>query len=66
MEHDHNVTHTDPVMVQSGMRFREDLWRRAKQACLDHDTTLQALCNEGLELRLAELERQKTGEAIRR
>jgi hypothetical protein len=61
MMQEHTVAQSDekPEMVATGMRFREELWRRAKQACLDHGTTLQALCDEGLELRLAELDREK-------
>jgi hypothetical protein len=42
-------------MRQTNVRMPAELWRRAKQACLDHDTNLTALFNEGLELRLKQL-----------
>lgn len=47
------------------MRFEAEVWRRAKQACLDHGTTLQAICNEGMLLRLAELDRIKKSKETR-
>jgi hypothetical protein len=52
-------------MRQTNVRMPEDLWRRAKQACLDHDTNLTALFNEGLELRLEQLRARKP-ESVKR
>jgi hypothetical protein len=56
-----NIAQADePVeMLQTNTRIRADLKRRAEHFCVDHDTSLSALVNEGLELRLAELDREK-------
>lgn len=43
--------------VQVGIRFPYELWKRGKLACVDHDTTLQRLAVEGLEMRLNQLEK---------
>lgn len=47
-------------VVQTNLRLREDLKKRAEHWCIDHDTNLSALCNRGLELILEDLESGET------
>jgi len=60
MRQDSNIAEPDKRdMVQGSIRFTEDLWRRAKIAAAEHGTTLQQICQDGLELRLTQLDRNK-------
>lgn len=59
MQQSSNVAEEKPEMVSSNVRFSEELWRRAKVAAAQHGKTLQQLCNEGLELRLNQLAKEK-------
>jgi hypothetical protein len=58
---EHNSTVAEKQeMVSTNMRYRADLWKRAKLAWAQGQAkNLQQICNEGLELRLAELEAQR-------
>jgi predicted HicB family RNase H-like nuclease len=61
MEHKSTVAQEAkaPEMVGTNVRLREDLHRRARIWAADprHQETLQSLINEGLELRLNQLEK---------
>jgi len=48
------------AMVATNMRFRADLWKRAMHVRADgRAKSLRQICNEGLELRLNQLEAQQ-------
>jgi hypothetical protein len=38
-----------PVLKATIVRLRPELWRRAKKAAIDRDTTLQAIITEALD-----------------
>ena len=51
-------------MVQTNSRLRADLKKSAEHACIDLDTSIQELLNEGLEMRLALIEGPKALERV--
>ena len=60
MEHRNTVAEEKTEMVATNMRFRADLWTRAKHVWADgRAKNLQQIVNEGLELRLDQLEAEQ-------